>query len=155
VSDDWLRDLKWSVIAYAAVAGTALVAILGLRLFVPALRRRWLPLPRLRPGTWTGYEVLLAFCVTIGFPSFIVLILSQIGFFVPLIGIGPDVEPSDPKAQAYFARCVNISSPLIVAVVLGTLFAVLFARRGAWPHQYGASWSRWPANVGLGLLASP
>lgn len=146
-------ELYWTAIAYALIAGLALGALVGFYLFVPALRQRWLPLPRLRPGSWTGHEVFLAFCVLIGFPELVVTILVLIGFFNPLIGPMPDLDPPGPDAHAYVLRCRIISSPLALMVTLGMLFAILFARSRCRPHHFGLTWSRWPANVALGLIA--
>jgi len=69
---DWLRELEWNALAYAIVAGLALVGLVALWLFVPAVRRAWLPMPRLRPGAWSGLEVFLALCIMQGFPVLVV-----------------------------------------------------------------------------------
>src|ERR1019366_10713114 len=105
----------------------------------------------LRPGPWTGREVLFAFCVVFGFKDFVIALLLQIGFFTPLIGPPPDPEGPDPARTIYALRCMSISSPMNLAVILGLLFAVMFIRTSTRPHHYGLSWARWPANLGLGL----
>jgi membrane protease YdiL (CAAX protease family) len=143
--------LKWNAIAYGVVAVLGLAALVGLYACVPALRRRWFPVSRLRPGAWLGHDVFLAFCIFLGFPRLIVDSLQLLGFFTPLLGSEPDAPPLDKLL--YGSRCTWISSPLTLAAVLGLLFAVLFARSGARPHHYGLSWARWPANVGLGIIA--
>ncbi len=153
MNDDWLRDLEWNGIAYAAVTGCALLGLIAVWLKSPMLRRRWLPLPRIRPGTWTGLDVFLAFCVIQGFPALIIAMLLSLGFFDPLVGLMPDKDAPVLQRNLYFQRCLPISSPLIVTLTLGFLFAMMFARSGSRPHQYGMSWGRWYANVGLGILA--
>ncbi len=151
--NDWAHELKWNAIAYAAVACAALMALVGMRLLAPALHKRWLPLPRLRPVTWTGHEVFLAFCIFFGFQITIVEVLFQMGFFPPLIGPAPDADAPRLDQALYLLRCRWIGSPMTLTVTLGILFAMLFARTGTRPHHYGLSWSRWPANVGLGIVA--
>jgi membrane protease YdiL (CAAX protease family) len=153
VTDREINELWWNAIGYALVAGLALIALLGLYIFVPAVRRRWLPLPRLRPGTWTGHDVFLAFCVFVGFPGVIVMVLTEAGTFTPLIGPAPDSDAPAKVHAVYTLRAQTISSPLSLAVTLGILFAILFARSGCRPHHLGLSWARWQANLGLGLLA--
>lgn len=143
----------WNGIAYGIVAGTALVTLVGLRVFVPALRKRWFPLPRLRPGTWTGNDVFLACCIYVGFQHLILALLFCLGFFTPLIGPAPDTDAPRPEQMVYGMRSLSISSPIMLTVILGMLFAVMFARSGSRPHHYGLSWARWPANLGLGIVA--
>ena len=146
-----MQDLQWNAIVYAVVAASALLALLGMSLFVPALRRRWLPLPRLRPGTWSGIEVFLAGCVFVGFGGMIVDLLNQMGFFGPLIG--PEPKADRLERAVYSLRCGYISSPLTVTVILGLLFAMMYARTRSRPHHYGLTWSRWQVNLALGIVA--
>jgi membrane protease YdiL (CAAX protease family) len=148
-----MHELMWNAVGYAATAGAALVTLVGLYVLVPALHQRWFPLPRLRPGWWTGHEVFLAICIAFGLPLIIVDALFQIGFFVPLIGPPPDLDPPNSGFKLYLERCSVISSPLMLTLILGLLFAVMFARTGSRPHHYGLTWGRWPANLALGLLA--
>lgn len=148
-----MRDLKWNGIAYAVMAGIGVLVLVGMWLFVPMLRRRWLPLPRLRPGSWSGFDVVLTWCVMFGFPLIIIAVLLKLRFFVPLLGTEPEFEPPTPALKLYLERCQIISSPLILAVTLGMVLALHFARSRTRPHQYGVSWARWPANLALGLAA--
>jgi membrane protease YdiL (CAAX protease family) len=41
-----------------------------------------------------------------------------------------------------------------LAMALAFLFGMLYARSRCRPHQLGLSWTRWPANLGVGLLAT-
>lgn len=149
---DWANDLKWYAIAYALVAGTALIALAVGYFTVPALRRSWLGVPRLRPVTWTGHEVLLAVCICFGLPMIVTEVLLQTGFYTNLIGPAPDFDPAKPEWKEYRDRCSAIGSPLVLTLVLGVLFAVLFARTGTRPHHYGLTRARWPANLALGAV---
>jgi len=153
VTDREINELWWNGIGYGVTAGAALVAIALVFFLVPAVRLRFLPISRLRPGTWTGREVFFAFCAIVGFPSIVVEILSLIGFFTPLIGPAPDPEGPIAARSLFAMRCANLSSPLGLCVTLGFLFAILFVRSRCRPHHLGLSWSRGPANIALGLLA--
>jgi len=149
--NDGLHDLKWNAIAYAIVAGVSVIALVVMWFLVPALSERWLPIQRLRPGSWTGQEVFISICATFGFPLLIVQGLIAVGFFLPLIGPSPDLERMTPELREYVQRCAVISSPLSLTVILAFLFYLLYIRIGDRPHQYGLTWARWPNNVALGL----
>jgi membrane protease YdiL (CAAX protease family) len=150
--ENWVHELKWNAIAYAVVAAVGLTTVAGFWLFVPALRRHWLPLPRLRPGAWTGHEVILAFCIFLGTQVFVIGGLYQVGFYSPLIGPTPPTEAPASEHALYSFRCLMLSSPFVLTLVLGILMPVLYARTGTRPHHYGLSWGRWPANVCLGIV---
>ncbi len=151
--NDWLHQLTWNAIAYAAVGGIGIVALAAMIYFVPKLRKSWFPLQRLRPGNWTGYDVFLAFCIFIGSQRLVVDTLLWLGFFTPLIGPPPDREAAAPAQLVYALRCLAIASPLSLAFVLGCLLPVLYARSNARPPHYGLSWSRFAPNVALGVVA--
>jgi membrane protease YdiL (CAAX protease family) len=151
----WQRECLWYLESYAVVAGVALLVLLVLYLSVPYLRRRWLPLPRLRPTTWTGQDVFLTFCAQLGFPLLILAVLLQLGFFQTLIGLEPARNPDDRDLalSIYLLRCQSISSPLILSVTLAVILGMLYARSHTRPHQYGLTWARGWGNVALGLAA--
>lgn len=151
--DDWANQLKWNAIAYAVVVVAAFALLLGLWIFVPNLRRSWLPLPRLRPGTWTGLDVFLAFCVLQGFQLLLAELLLWMGFFKTALGPGPDMDSPELERILYALRSRSLSSPLTLTVILGVVFAMMYARSGSRPHHYGMTSARWPANLGLGLIA--
>lgn len=153
MSERTVNELYWTSIGYAILASLTVVILASLWILAPDLRRRWLPLPRLMPGAWTGRDVLLGFA-TLFFPVLVVVTLFQIGFFTPLIGPAPDHEVKPDDARAYGIRAGAIASPLSLAFSLGTLFMVLFARAGIRPHHFGLSWARWQPNVALGLAAA-
>jgi membrane protease YdiL (CAAX protease family) len=152
VSDDWLQQLCLTASAYAAVAAAAIAGLAALGIYLAAGKKHWLPLRRLRPGTWAGYEVFMAFCAIYGLPRLIAQILFEMGFFTPLLGLPPD-DAAESELAAYTMRCLNVASPLILAATLLLLFGVTYARSQTRPHHYGLSWARWPANLGLGLAA--
>lgn len=148
-----MNELVWTAIGFGITAGVAVAILVGLWMSVPALRRRWLPLQAYRSNPLTGHDVLFTFFATLGFPILTILILFQIGFFTPLIGPAPEGEAAKAATRMYGVRCGAISSPLSLALTLGILFLMLFVRSGCRPHHLGLSWSRWPANVALGLVA--
>jgi membrane protease YdiL (CAAX protease family) len=150
---DGLHELQWSAIAYGSVAGLCILTLITLWLYVPAIRGRWLPLPRLRPGSWSGYDVFLVFCIYRGFPLLIVYSLLQLRVFAAMFGPEPDLERPSRDLPTYLSRCFNVSWPLILTVSLGMIVLVIFARSGSRPHHYGITWARWPANLTLGLVA--
>jgi membrane protease YdiL (CAAX protease family) len=139
--------------AFAATAGLSLIILLGLFFFVPALRKRWLPIKRLRPGVWTEREVLLAFFIELGLPSLVLAVLMQAAFFGVLIGPPPESGASANERTSYGVQTLAIASPIILTITLGCLFLLMFLSGGSRPHQYGLTWARWPANLGLGLAA--
>jgi membrane protease YdiL (CAAX protease family) len=143
----------WHAVAFAVTAGISFVTLVGLYFFVLALRTRWFPLERLRPGEWTGREVFAAFFVGLGLPICILLLLTQMGFFASLIGPPPDQAGPAAERSSYTSRCVAIGSPITLTVTVGTLIALLFFSSGSRPHHFGLTWARWPANLGLGLAA--
>ena len=149
---DWLRELEWNALAYAIVAGLALVGLVALWLFVPAVRRAWLPMPRLRPGAWSGLEVFLTLCIMQGFPVLIVGTLLSLRVFAALFGPEPTADAPIAELGMYQLRCYNVSSPLILTVCLGMILIALHARTLTRPQQFGLTWARWPANVALALV---
>ena len=153
VSDETKGELIWHLAAYAGLTGVALLTLLGLYLFARPLHQRWFPLQRLRRVRWRGHDVILAFFALIGGPVVITLLLLQIVFFQVLIGPEPANRPPDDAFTTYLSRCQQISGPLILAVTLATIFGTFYARTDSRPHHYGMTWSRWPANIALGMVA--
>jgi membrane protease YdiL (CAAX protease family) len=157
--NDWVQQLLWTSLGYAALAIVCIVALIGLYTFFPGVRHRLLPLPRLRPGAWTGLDVLLTFFVLYSVTYFVLRFLFSLGTFHKLLGPVPDQETERTQFQEYLNRCTNIASPLILAATLMVIVTFLFLRTGSRPHHYGMSWARWPANLTLGiitfLLATP
>lgn len=150
---DRLNELVWYGIAYGWVAGVAVIIISAIWLLAPMLRRRWLPIARLRPGAWTGGDTALVFCVYHGMPLVLTATLFQMGFFRALIGPSPDREAVS-DSMIYISRCQNIASPLGFTITLGMIFFILFARSGTRPHHFGLTWSRFWPSVSLGLAAA-
>jgi membrane protease YdiL (CAAX protease family) len=143
-------ELLWTARAYAALAGIALVAIFGLALVLFVSKKHWLPLQRLRPGSWTGYEVFLAVCVVNGLPLLPVAILMMIG---SLLGEPKDIALPGLAVRSFWMRVIMVASPLTFAATLAIAFSGLYLRCKTRPRDYGLSWMRWPANLGLGITA--
>src|SRR5687768_7878192 len=120
-----IEDLQWEALAYAIVAGTALLTLLGLVL--TARPRRWLPIPRLRPGDLNGRDVFFAFCIMIGFPTVIVDTLLWIGFFTPTLGPPPASDDPAPERVSYALQCIIVSSPLALTIILGLVMGIMYA----------------------------
>ncbi len=150
---NWKRELISNAVAYAVLACLAAATLIAIYLASPALRRRWLPLARLRPGSWLGSDVFFTFCAYQGCGLIVFGALFQLGFFRVVYGPGPDVDSPTSEWRIYMLRCGNLSSPLVFTVTLGVIFTMLFARSGTRPHQFGLTWTRWRANFGLGLAA--
>ncbi len=141
--DDAWQDFLLNLRAYAIVGGASGVVLGGLLLAVPALRRRLLPLPRLRPGRWGGAEVLLAL-LTLPFAQFLTLQM--------IAAMSPPMPDDRAAARAEAMRLFIAASPLWAALTLAVVTTVLYRISGTRPHQYGVTWARWPANVALGIL---
>jgi membrane protease YdiL (CAAX protease family) len=161
VDESTRRELTCYAIAIATTGGLSLITLLGLYWCIPALRGRWLPIARLRPGTCTGWQVFAAFCLGLGLRFVVLSLLIQSGVFTLLIGPPPDPEGHAAEHLLYTPRCVNICSPITLAVTLGALCALMFRGSSIQRHPHGLTWSRWhrltwarwPANLGFGLAA--
>lgn len=141
-----------NVWAYLGVAGGAMLALAVLFAALPSVRRRLLPVPRLRPVRWSGHEVVVAALLYAGLQSFLPVVLLDIGFFDSLIGMRP--PDNDPNAlTTYLIRCVVIASPLFTFLFLAMLSTLLYLRCGLRPHHYGLTLVRWPAQVAVGIAA--
>jgi membrane protease YdiL (CAAX protease family) len=141
VDDAW-REIALNLQAYAIVAGAGLVVLAAILLGVPSARRRLLPLPRLRPGNWSGAEVLLAM------PTLEFAQLAVVSVLVVLLAPQGDVEALRPELM----RLAILGSPVWVALTLALVTTLLFMISRTRPHQYGVTAARWPANVALGVL---
>lgn len=140
--DDAWQEFLLNLLAYAIVGGVSGVVLGALFLAMPPLRRRLLPLPRLRPGRWSGAEVLLAMFA---------LPLAQFAVLSVLVATAtPERDPDAAQAEA--ARLIVLGSPVWTALTLAVVTTLLFAISRTRPHQYGMTWARWPANVVLGIL---
>lgn len=133
-----LRVLGFSFVAVAVVAG-AIVAILWLGL--PA-RTRLLPLSRLRPGVWSGGEVLLAVFLFQFAAIFAQSLLENTGFYERVY----DSKPS-PLRMGLWSSV--LAAPLTVALIYFALFSISRTR----PKDFGMTAARWRQNVIVGYLA--
>jgi membrane protease YdiL (CAAX protease family) len=141
VDDAW-QDFLLNLLAYVMVAGAGGIVLGGMLVAMPSLRRRLLPVPRLRPGRWGGGEVLFAL-LALPFAHRIVVDI-----------LAPLAPPADDRAVAraeYFKLDV-IGSPLWVMLTLAIVITLLFLKSRTRPYHYGITWARWPANVVLGIV---
>jgi membrane protease YdiL (CAAX protease family) len=141
VDDAW-QEIALNLRAYAIVGGAGLVVLAAILLAVPSARRRLLPLPRLRPGNWSGAEVLLAL------PTLEFAQLAVVSVLVVLMAPEGNVEALRPELM----RLAILGSPLWVVLTLALVTTLLFTISRTRPHQYGVTRARWPANVALGIL---
>jgi membrane protease YdiL (CAAX protease family) len=144
-------ELFWTARAFLVLAVGTSVALAGLAAYLFASKKSWLPLQGWRPGGWTEYDVLLAFCVINFLPEIIVFALDRIGVFAPLLGEAVDAHEHEPAARLFLNRCRSVASPLTLAVTLAILF--VYSRYRARPRRCGLSGVRWPANLVLGIVA--
>jgi membrane protease YdiL (CAAX protease family) len=137
-TEDELLYMLWSYLGFAAVGAVVLV------LLWPR-GRRLLPVPRLRPGYWTGGFVVLVF---------LIYILTQLSAAWVVLGLmdawheGNDASSNEAKLQ----RAVILSSPLFLALALPMILGFLYRRTRTRPSQLGLTAARWRPNVVLGLL---
>ncbi|MCS7046068.1 MAG: CPBP family intramembrane metalloprotease [Gemmataceae bacterium] len=132
-------ELLLNFLVYLALAVPAAVGIVLLRPFCG----RWLPLPRLRRGNWSGREVLLcAFLYLYVVPAVVVHFLDRTGFFFWLFGAHVTAE-----------RQLNAAQPIIALFLPALCFPLLYWISGTRAAHLGLSMVRWRENVRLGLAA--
>jgi membrane protease YdiL (CAAX protease family) len=137
VDEPW-QEFELDALAYLYVGGAGVLIAAACALRAPYVLRRPLPLPRLRPGFWTGREVALAlllfrFIVPLAFAA----LFCSFSAWLPL---------GDETSVGRLSIYLNV--PIIV-VSLVLIFLLL--RHHARPAQYGLTRARWPANVILGI----
>jgi membrane protease YdiL (CAAX protease family) len=139
------QETIYTVWAYLLLAGGAIVVLLLLRVATPLRWRRLLPLPRLRPASWSGAVVLLLFffylLMQILAPRLVRDALNAFEVFEPPL----DENTLDKHAAI-------LSAPLFVLLTLPSLLIILRALGPARPNDIGLSFQRAPANISLGLL---
>jgi membrane protease YdiL (CAAX protease family) len=138
-------ELLYTVLAYLFLVAGAVLVMLVLRLAMPDLWRRLLPLLRLRPGRWGGSMVLLAFMVFIitqqATTQLALERLEAFDFFAP------ELSKEDRQHHA-----VILSAPFFLPTFLLATLILLRGLTGSRPADLGLTLRRWPANVTLGLF---
>ncbi len=144
------EELAKSWPAYFSVGGAGLAVLAALTVVAPHLWRRLLPLPRLRPGAWTGLDVFLAFLLYFGIATVLVLTafrgLEEAGLYEPWFGTELSTEAKGNHTEI-------LIGPVVTLAVLAAVLSALRTRTGTRPGQLGLTRARWPANVALGVLA--
>jgi membrane protease YdiL (CAAX protease family) len=120
--NDWL-ELLATVTAYLALAALGALVVAGLWWFTLWLRPPWLPMQRIRPISWKGIDVLLAFLILEAVPSIVFLILEGAGVFQWLYE-----EPSSPSIRD---REQVWSAALGLAAALAVILFTFKLLRGA------------------------
>jgi membrane protease YdiL (CAAX protease family) len=134
--DEFLLNLQAYVLVACIAAPIGLICLLSARYML----RRPLPIPRLRPGRWTGRDVILSLCTY--------WVVAQVLFAVIFEVVRPWLPNDAPNAALELSIYL---SPLMVGVPLALTFWILHGR--ARPNQVGLTLARWPANIVLGILA--
>lgn len=135
-----MEEWQQILVAYLGLAAAAGVAAAGL--WAWRWPSRLLPLQRSPRGAWSGREVVLCLLFIILAEGLAVWVVQGIGFAEKLYGPDPP-----PKKQAFWA--VLLARPLGLVLIFSGLYAASRTR----PAHLGWTWSRWPANVVLGMLA--
>ncbi len=139
------HELEPTAVAYALVAILAIVVIVAMH-----LRRRepLLPLPRLRPGRWTGATVFAHIVLCFSCLFLASSLLSNLRVFTQWL-----------PENASFERRSNFASPVGYTLFLATSFSALYYLNRTTVTQAGLSLLRWRPNAILGagafLLATP
>ena len=132
-------ELLLNLKVYLALALAAGAGIVVLSFFAG----RWLPLPRLRRGRWSGGEVLLCFLLFNIVPSILVYLLDESGFFFWVFG-----------EHVKSARQLLLLEPLrLVLLFAFYITLVLYPISGTRPSHVGLTTARWQANIRIGLAA--
>lgn len=145
--DNASQELTWQAVGlmltgFGMVAvGAGLIAGL-LYLMSPSLRRRLLPMQRLRWGRWTGFEVLLTFFLFQLAPYLVFGLLTRARFFHAVYG----EEPDELRMRLWLSP---FYLPLIIVLVLTTLYNLSETTA----DELGLRGMRWAANFVAGYLA--
>lgn len=131
-------ELLLNLVVYLAIAAAAIIGLVVLQ----RRRERRLPLPRLRPGSWSGGEVLLCFILSQLVPAILMLVLDEAGAFFTIF---------DKHVSGL--RQFILLSPLTLALLFAIYFTMLHRISNTRPAHVGLSCVRWRPNVRLGLLA--
>jgi len=134
------QEVLSNVIAYAVVVVVAWAVVVALIRFRPDIRGRLWPLPRLRPGRWSGFEVFLAFVLMAQVGDLVRQVLSAAGFYESLFA-----QPPSPGREALWA------TPLYFFLTLALILGITFGMSRTRPSHVGLSWARWPQSVILGV----
>jgi membrane protease YdiL (CAAX protease family) len=145
VDDEVAKEILLNLLGYLAAGAAGIAVAAGLLVALPNIRRRLLPVPHLRPGHWTGPEVVLVF---------LTLPFAQLGVAILLLPLFAEAPAGDLEASKIAnVRHGILGSPLWIALTLAIVTSLLFAISRTRPHAYGVTWARWPANVVVGVLA--
>jgi membrane protease YdiL (CAAX protease family) len=140
--DDW-REQLLTLDAYLLIAGPGLVALLAWRLLSP--RRPLLPaVQRVRPLTWGGLDVFMAFMVVQLVPAVVYGALRKLGVLEWLYGAEGD--------KATEARGILLATDVGAAVAFGLIVVMLWYARRVRPAEYGLTVVRAGPNLAAGFL---
>lgn len=126
-----------------AVGGLALLGVLSL--VRPGMWRRLLPVPRLRPGRWTGLDAAGVVLLTQVVPLLLSAPIAALLVASDTLGVG-----ADAKAAGWHA--LFLASPASVVLFFALTLLALRVRTGTRLAHVGLRTARLPANLALGVL---
>ncbi len=144
-----MNDLLETLLGYVVFAGLCVLVLVALHLRYSGLWRRLLPMQRLRPVGWTGFEVFLAFliflCTSVFVEVLALVSLNGAGFYEHFIG------PNVPE-KAKVSHAALLGGPVSFSLALLLILWMLYVRAGLRPAQVGLTRARWPANVAVAVV---
>lgn len=140
------EELLSAALALGWVAAGGLVLLGVLTLVRPGLWRHLLPMPRLRPGRWTGMDAVYVILLTQMVPLLLSAPVAALLVATGLLGVGDDA-----KVAGWHALFL-VSPATVVLFFLLTVLA-LRIRTGTRLAHVGLRAARLSANLALGVLA--
>jgi membrane protease YdiL (CAAX protease family) len=141
--NDW-QEFLLSLLAYLIIGGIGIVVAAAALTAAPYFWRRPFPLPRLRPGRWSGREVF----ATLMTPLIALYVVS--GVLVPFADLPKPDGTNEAAVREAEERLLFLSNPVANVLTVALVITLLFATSRTRPQHLGLTWARWPANVVLG-----
>jgi membrane protease YdiL (CAAX protease family) len=141
--NDWLEI--WATLwAYLGLAAFGALVLAGLWMFTASLRPPWLLMQRVRPISWQGADVFMAFLIAGIIPILVGETLRKAGIFESLYGVQSDPSMRGREELWTFV----MSTPL----VLGLIILGLHQLRGTRLAELGLTPARAGNNFAIGYL---
>ena len=141
--NDWL-EIWATVWAYLGLAAFEALVLAGLWLFTATLRPPWLLMQRVRPISWNGADVFMAFLIAFFIPVIVGETLRKAGVFDWLYG-----DPTNPSMRSREELLTFVvSTPL----VLGLIILGLRQLHGTRLTELGLTPVRAGNNIAIGYL---
>lgn len=144
-----LDELLATLQAYLVLAGAGCLLLILLRWATPRAWARLLPLPRLRPGYWSGGYVVLVFVIATA--------LMPILAVTVVLGLRGEVQElsnlNQERIQDKLTHASILSSPLYLFLAVMSSLRFLRVWTGTRPGQIGLTLARSVQNIVLGVLS--